>query len=115
MDGTSMATPHIAGLAALLLGAKPDATVDQLAQAILDSCRRPSGMPQDRANRGVPDAALAFKILTPTAGVALGARRTSKTARKKAVRGAKPAKIRVKGPKTPTKRPAAAGRARRKP
>ncbi len=63
MNGTSMATPHIAGLAALLLQAKPDATVDELEQAIQGSCIRPATMPETRANRGVPDAIEALRLL----------------------------------------------------
>jgi subtilisin family serine protease len=66
MDGSSMATPHVAGLAAVLLQAMPGATVAQLEQAIIGSCRRPASMPAGRANRGVPDAARAFKLLTGT-------------------------------------------------
>jgi subtilisin family serine protease len=64
MDGSSMATPHIAGLAALLLQAKPEATADELESAILGSCKRPTTMPDYRANRGVPDAVQALKLLT---------------------------------------------------
>lgn len=64
MDGSSMATPHVAGLAAILAGAKPSATADEIEQAILKSCTRPAGMPEARANRGVPDAISAFEILT---------------------------------------------------
>jgi subtilisin len=64
MDGSSMATPHIAGLAALLLQAKPGATADELESAILGSCKRPATMPDYRANRGVPDAVQALKLLT---------------------------------------------------
>jgi subtilisin family serine protease len=66
MDGSSMATPHVAGMAALLMGAKPQATIDELEQAILGSCQKPQSMPQARANRGVPDAVTAFQLLTGT-------------------------------------------------
>jgi subtilisin family serine protease len=58
-----MATPHVAGLAALLLEAKPDATETQIEHAILGSCTLLAGMTRDRAGRGVPDAARALGIL----------------------------------------------------
>jgi subtilisin len=64
MDGSSMATPHIAGLAALLLEAKPGATADELKAAIYSSCSLPPAMLNERGNRGVPDAVVAFAKLT---------------------------------------------------
>jgi subtilisin family serine protease len=51
LSGSSMATPHVAGLAALLLQARPDATVDQLERAILTSATL-GAMDRERANRG---------------------------------------------------------------
>jgi subtilisin len=82
MDGSSMATPHIAGLAALLWQAKPDATVDQIEAAIYGSCTRPATMPLSRANRGLPDAVKALKALT---GTSLGAvTKAASPAKKKA-------------------------------
>jgi subtilisin family serine protease len=66
MDGTSMATPHVAGLAALLFEARPAATADEVEWAIYDSCARPSGLTRDRANRGIPNGPRALaKITSP--------------------------------------------------
>jgi subtilisin len=83
MDGTSMATPHIAGLAALLLQARPTASANDLEQAILASCQRPSTMPEARANRGVPDGLRALQALGVTVAAA------APRGRKMAVRGRK--------------------------
>lgn len=62
LDGTSMATPHIAGLIALLFQAKPDASADEVERAVLDSCPEES-TPSGRANRGVPNASRALSAL----------------------------------------------------
>jgi subtilisin family serine protease len=63
MDGTSMATPHVAGLAALLWEAKPLATVNQIEQAIFRSCRRGPNMDLERGNRGIPNGPRALTLL----------------------------------------------------
>jgi subtilisin family serine protease len=63
MDGTSMATPHVAGLAALLIEAKPTASAAEVERAIFGSCVRPPGMDRERGNRGVPDAKRALALL----------------------------------------------------
>jgi subtilisin len=89
MDGSSMATPHVAGLAALLLQARPTATADDLERAIVGSCTLPANMPQARGNHGVPDAVRAFELLTgsplPVAAAAVAV--TRGTVAKRGVRG----------------------------
>ena len=63
MDGTSMATPHVAGLAALLFEAKPTATIVQVERALFNSCQPEPGVPKERENRGIPDARRALELL----------------------------------------------------
>lgn len=63
MSGSSMATPHIAGLAALLLSAEPGASADDLEAAIQDSAKLPPGMTPQRANRGIPNGPGALALL----------------------------------------------------
>jgi subtilisin len=63
-DGTSVAAPHIAGLAALLFQAKPDSTPEEVESAIFRSCRLPASLDSERANRGFPNAVKALSILT---------------------------------------------------
>jgi subtilisin family serine protease len=81
MDGSSMATPHIAGLAALLFQAKPAASIDEVENAIFGSCALGPGMLTSRANRGNPDAIKALQLLT---GVSLGTSKSSTKSSKKA-------------------------------
>lgn len=66
LDGTSMATPHVAGMAALLKEAVPSATASDLYAAILASCNLPSTMARARANQGTPDIVRAMAHLGVT-------------------------------------------------
>lgn len=63
MSGSSMATPHIAGLAALLMQAKPGKTIAEIEAAIFMSCSLKPGMLPFRANRGLPDGVKALSLL----------------------------------------------------
>jgi subtilisin family serine protease len=63
MDGSSMATPHVAGLAALLMQARPERSVDEIEAALFASCALPAGVPTERAHRGVPNAVRALAAL----------------------------------------------------
>jgi subtilisin len=61
--GTSMAAPHLAGLAALLFEACPTATVDQVQKAICQACARTPSMIPSRVNLGMPDGPKALTLL----------------------------------------------------
>ena len=63
MDGSSMATPHIAGLAALLWEAKPKATENQIERAIFKSCQLEQSMDSERCSRGIPNGPRALAAL----------------------------------------------------
>lgn len=97
MDGTSMATPHVSGVAALLFEAKPEATVAEVEAALFAGCTRPKGMLEERGGRGVLDAAMAFERLT---GASLGT--SAPTAPKKVVK--KTAKKKKSTKKAPAKK-----------
>lgn len=64
MDGTSMATPHVAGVAALLLAAQPEAPVTEVVKALKETSEHPGGLlarPDNRWGYGLirPAEALA--------------------------------------------------------
>jgi len=62
--GTSGACPHVAGVAALLFGAKPDATVQEVRNAIEDSARLQNQAPfGEFSNYGLVDADAALDFL----------------------------------------------------
>ncbi|MGN8553697.1 UNVERIFIED_CONTAM: S8 family serine peptidase [Microbacterium sp. SLM126] len=69
MSGTSMATPHVAGAAAILLGANPDYTTDQL-KAALASTATDVGYSAYQGGSGVidVDAALEAPVVADGSG-----------------------------------------------
>jgi subtilisin family serine protease len=65
MDGTSMAAPHISGLAALLWQACPSASLSEIEQALLESCHPLPRTSPFRQGRGLPSAPRALAALLP--------------------------------------------------
>lgn len=65
MDGTSMATPHVAGVAALLLAAEPEAPLDRILAVMRETARHPGG--PDRC----PDNRWGFGMIRPVEALKL--------------------------------------------
>lgn len=63
LSGTSMAAPHIAGLAALLWQARPDATADEIEAAIFASCEPLPCSAPERQGWGLPSGPGALAAL----------------------------------------------------
>jgi serine protease AprX len=66
MDGTSMATPHVSGVAALLMAARPTVPVTEIANALRDTARHPVGRdlrPDNRWGYGLVRPKEALKAL----------------------------------------------------
>lgn len=65
MDGTSMAAPHVAGVAAVLKSAHPEATATEIIKALLDTASHPKGdrRPDNRWGHGIIDPIAAFHAL----------------------------------------------------
>jgi subtilisin family serine protease len=51
MDGTSMATPHASGVAALLMSAKPQASISDIIEALKQTAKHPLGVDARPDNR----------------------------------------------------------------
>ncbi|WP_406320062.1 S8 family serine peptidase [Streptomyces sp. NBC_01637] len=71
--GTSMATPHVAGAAALLAGQHPDWTGEQLKDALISTSRTVSGQVPTEQGGGRVDVKAAFTSpITATGTIVLG-------------------------------------------
>ena len=62
-----MATPHVAGVAALLMSSYPDAEVSRIIEAIRETAKHPAGQelrPDNRWGFGIIHPLEAFKALS---------------------------------------------------
>lgn len=71
-SGTSMAAAHVAGVAALLLQAKPDATVDEIENALLKSCLPLPDVDPQQVGRGLVNPVGALELLLDSKKTKLG-------------------------------------------
>ena len=66
MDGTSMAAPHVSGVAALLMAARPEAEIADIINVLKDTARHPDGeeaRPDNRWGYGLIDPVSALNAL----------------------------------------------------
>lgn len=66
MDGTSMAAPHVAGVAALLMAAKPEAPASHIIEVLKETAKHPAGnekRPDNRWGYGLVQPVEALKAL----------------------------------------------------
>jgi subtilisin family serine protease len=64
LQGTSMATPHVAGVAALLMAAKPEAPVADIIEVLKETAKHPTGnRPDNRWGYGIIRPVEALKAL----------------------------------------------------
>ncbi|MEG4627085.1 S8 family serine peptidase [Microcoleus sp. w1-18aA5] len=71
-DGTSMAAAHVAGVAALLFQAKPEATVEEIEYALLTSCLPLPDVDQKRVGCGLVNPVGALEILLASKKITTG-------------------------------------------
>ncbi|MGW2618380.1 S8 family peptidase [Streptomyces sp. NPDC001500] len=79
-QGTSMATPHIAGLVALMKSANPTLTPAQIEAAVKSNARPLPGVCSGGCGAGLADAARTVQAVSGSGGSAGGATYTSTTA-----------------------------------
>lgn len=72
LSGTSMATPHVAGVAALVLAEHPDAHVNELRDAVLDSVDAQAPLAGVVATGGRLNAEAAVEAVPPRARITSG-------------------------------------------
>ncbi len=65
ISGTSMAAPHVAGIAALLLSKNPDLAPEQIKTAIMEAVKPLDGLKSMTVAEGIADAFAALKKIAP--------------------------------------------------